>query len=193
MAIVETQTYKIADDYSRMALDIRIVDKTLNFNNKIVFVVDTGSSCVVLPAKDMYLDQKQSKIVKENSVITHHLGIDGKPVEYYRYIVSEFQLGGIVFKRFPIHITFKENADMRLLGMSFLKMFELNIRPQEHLITLKTLSVTEKIITKGYPTEGIEKVLIPKIGVADVLNQLDAAHRDEETRKAHKMALENEK
>ena len=109
MAIVEKIKYRLADDSSRMALGLKIQDQNLKLDSVITFIIDTGASCVLLPSSALYLEHEQENFIKLNAEPVNHCGIiTNKTVTYYRYFVSNFGLGTIVFKNFPIHITFEK-------------------------------------------------------------------------------------
>ena len=162
----EGRQYMPYDESQRMALKFRLKDNRLGIDEEIPFLIDTGATSVVLPAEDLCLNDEQANVLIDHSIIKQHTGlISNVQVQYYRYNISEFGLGKIKLVDFPIHVTFDRNAQYRLLGMSFLKLFNIFIQPGQRVITFSALPFTEKIVTGQSPASGIERVMIPQIGL----------------------------
>ena len=93
------------------------------------FKLDTGASEVVLTARKLGLEMTEDEYVKAyNPEFTLRNGIvKDQKVKYYIHYVDAIILGDIEIKNFPVLITFDTRTSSVLLGMSFLKLFNILI------------------------------------------------------------------
>ena len=151
----------------RMVLRFGVKDAVLGIEEEIPFVIDTGATCVVLPAKDLYLGRQEEQLIKGNGEMRPHIGIASNvSIPYYRYNVSEFYLGDYIrLKDFPIHITFDPHATMKLVGMSFLKLFNIFIQPQYHSILFTAIPEAEQMVLGRQSAQNIEQLVIQQLSI----------------------------
>lgn len=138
-------SYYYGNDYAdsfKIYLPLIITDR--NRVSRLQGVIDTGAGTFTTTAKSLGIYETEQEFTnKYNLKPIMHRGIHNAAiVRYYRYIVDEIQLGEFKLKNFPIHITFNDNVTVTLVGMSFLRLFNLEIRPDYKTISFE---VTEEL------------------------------------------------
>ena len=124
--------------------------------------IDTGASDFVLNAKLLGLNMSEAEFIDTFDIEpVNRVGIDRKSkIKYYRYIVDELRLGNIVLRKFPVFITFEDRASAMLVGMSFLRLFNLSIYPMYKLISFEETEVLRDRLINNRTFEDIDRVSI---------------------------------
>lgn len=157
-----SSTYSIEDDLKsalKVKLPIMIESKRDNINVRAEILVDTGATAVTLSANSLGIKMTENEFINRYKIKpTKRFGINNKyPIIYYKYLVEKLVIGNIVLHNFPVYITFDENCNSNLLGMSFLRLFELRIRPQFKEVSLKATSETEDDIRNNISMHNVDK------------------------------------
>ncbi len=190
-ALVEAVKFQYPSNSYKMQVDFTIEDKWLNVNTTIPFLIDSGAESVLLPANDLFISEKQQEVIMQQCKEQKCSGIvPGKYLCYYKYAVTSFKLqNNIILHDFPIYITFDKQSTIKLVGMSFLKLFSVFIQPQCRSILFSALPFTQKIVSGQSSARNIEQVFIPEVGVEETLGLDDQAA---EAHRIHKTILDNE-
>lgn len=142
--------YTLFGKTGRFSIPVDLKDKQLDLNKQINFLVDTGASTVCLPARLLNLSKQQEYFIKSTKSHDFVGLINNKSVTYYRYDIATLSVGSnITIKDFPIYITFESNVDLALLGMSFLKLFNIAILTSQKLLILMPFNQKTQSITTG--------------------------------------------
>ena len=133
------------------------------------FKLDTGASEVVLTARKLGLEMTEDEYVKAyNPEFTLRNGIvKDQKVKYYIHYVDAIILGDIEIKNFPVLITFDTRTSSVLLGMSFLKLFNILIDNENKTVTFIETDKTAELLEWDLPLYDI------KDNVDVQLNSLD--------------------
>lgn len=133
------------------------------------FKLDTGASEVVLTARKLGLEMTEDEYVKAyNPEFTLRNGIvKDQKVKYYIHYVDAIILGDIEIKNFPVLITFDTRTSSVLLGMSFLKLFNILIDNENKTVTFIETDKTAELLEWDLPLYDI------KDNVDIQLNSLD--------------------
>lgn len=154
----DTITCFTYDGFQRLSLDVRVADNAVGFTKSLRLLLDTGASTVFLSAVELNLSAEQEDYIKAHSQRRSTGGIiSGVSAETYRYIVSQLCVGGkISLREFPVDISFDCRVHRSLLGMSFLKLFDVHLVVAKNLLTLQALPATEKFVTGLFPVRNID-------------------------------------
>lgn len=188
MSITSQQmNYYKADDLinaTKIILPVHFKCAEGTIESDVSCTIDTGAIDVVINAANLNLKLSEKEFVQKYKVKPiNRVGINRQyPLRYYRYIVDEIQLGDIVLHKFPIYITFEKYGTSKLLGMSFLRLFEVTIKPQYKDIYFKATSETEDDIKNDRPFNNIETKYLDTL--ID-LGEFDIDSTDEQTLEAN--------
>ena len=97
--------------------------------------MDTGAVDVSIPANmigfydEQYFVNNHKTISKEKSGLINNI-----KAKYYSYRIPVLKLGSIKFHYYPLWITFDNNVNMALLGMSFVGMFNFEVDTETNTI-----------------------------------------------------------
>lgn len=146
-----------ANSSFKIELYFNIKDAKAKIDRKLMFKIDTGARDIAVHARQLGITISEEEFAKQYNVQqVKRYGIARKQVIYYRYIVDSISLGSITLYKFPIFITFQENAVSKLIGMSFLRLFNITIRPDYKLIKFKATDQTEQAIKNNTPMTDVE-------------------------------------
>lgn len=178
MSRTEQIFYYGTDDSIHSALRIkvpaRVKNNLDNIDLNVEFVLDTGASGVSITASSLHLGLSEKDFIqKYNGDKIKRYGINREhPVEYYKYILDELSIGDITLYDFPVFLTFNKSDTPNLLGMPFLRLFELRIRPQFKELYLKATSETEDDIKNNISMRNVaEKYLETLIDLESIDEQ----------------------
>lgn len=166
-----------------MWLDVILRDSTLGLDFSLPFIVDTGSDFVVASANLLRLSEDVGARIRRTCRVHTFRGVDSQPVQFYACRVAAFGVGKLVFKDFPVHISFDPNVRKMLLGMTFLKMFYIMVNPVSRMIRFEAPRVTKFLITEGRRVPGLDSWVMPSSGTCDLnyLGQLSTVQESPES------------
>ena len=129
-------------------------------NNKYVNIqgiIDTGASAFTSTAYALGIQLSEQEFVNKYKLKPiARTGINSSaPVIYYRYIVDEIRLGKFNFRNFPVYITFNKRVTVTLVGMSFLRLINISIKPEYKTILFEA---NEELKTRWKNNQGFNNI-----------------------------------
>lgn len=174
--------YRPGKDSNKITLSVALHDVVLSVSGNFLFTVDTGSDFVVASASLLGLSKNASMGIQRTCQRRDLRCVDNQFISSYTCKVAELGVGRLVFRNFPVHISFDSNMKKMLLGMTFLKMFYTTINPVAKTISFEAPHITERVIREHWDVPGLDSWTMPSSDAYDLdyLEQLSTAQESPE-------------
>ena len=109
--------------------------------------IDTGASTIAMPASFFGFYDEEEFCRTNNCEKNIMVGIrKDAPTVYYRYIVEKIRLGTFELMEFPVQITFNTGVESCLIGMTLLRLFNIEINNEYKTIAFKATNKTIEML-----------------------------------------------